>query len=50
MDKNLHDIEKMFEEIDFDFLDDIMSDVDDQEVKEEMKRLLEELENEDSDE
>jgi hypothetical protein len=49
MDKNLQDMEKMFEEINLDFLDEDMSENDSEEIKEAMKQLLEEIDNEESD-
>jgi hypothetical protein len=49
MDKNLQDMEKTFEEIDLDFLDDDLSEDDNEEIKEAMKQLLEEIDNDNSD-
>jgi len=42
-------MEKMFEEINLDFLDEDMSENDSEEIKEAMKQLLEEIDNEESD-
>ncbi len=42
-------MEKTFEEIDLDFLDDDLSEDDNEEIKEAMKQLLEEIDNDNSD-
>ena len=47
MDNNLQDMEKLFEDMDLDFLDEEL--LDDEEVKEAMKILLEEMESDDTD-
>jgi len=46
MDNNLQDMEKLFEDMDLDFLDEEL--LDDEEVKEAMKILLEEMESDDT--
>ena len=42
-------MENTFEEIDLDFLDDDLSEDDNEEIKEAMKQLLEEIDNDNSD-
>lgn len=46
MDRNLQDMEKLFEDMDLDSLDEEL--LDDEEVKEAMKILLEEMESDDT--